>query len=83
MWTEPPEQAGAAPIPLLAEDVPAARLAVGDRLLLANGEYPIRGIDRPAGAVRVRLARLGNGVIEEDFGAMTFSPDTTVRRVRR
>lgn len=65
------------------ELVRAEQLRVGDTLLMALGEYPVRAIERTLGTVRVRFARRGIGLLEEDFGSMTFVPTHEVRRKLR
>lgn len=72
-----------ATIDLLAQEVTAGELAIGDTLLFAAGEYPIRNIERLPGTVRVHFARVRPGLVDEHFGSMLFASAHPVRRLAR
>lgn len=68
---------------LPTEEIRVDRLGVGDVLVMGEGEYPIRKIERLTNTVRLHLARMDLGVIREDYGSMLFEAAHTVRRLRR
>lgn len=69
--------------PPRCEDVPARQLQAGDRVLFAGYTCIVRWVQPDRNLVRMSLAKLAVGQIEEDWFQPLYSAGEMMRRIVR